>query len=40
MRGQVADLERAGVLEKKGHADGPVRNVVKAFTVPKPSGKR
>lgn len=37
---QVAHLVEAGVLVKKKWTDERVRNVVKAFTVPKPSGKR
>eukprot|EP01064_Diplonema_japonicum_P035531 TRINITY_DN7743_c0_g2_i1.p1 TRINITY_DN7743_c0_g2~~TRINITY_DN7743_c0_g2_i1.p1 ORF type:complete len:365 (-),score=63.55 TRINITY_DN7743_c0_g2_i1:61-1155(-) len=39
-RRQVQQQEEAGVLEKKGWSDEKVKNVVKAFTVPKPSGKR
>ena len=37
--GQVAHLVEAGVLERKRREDERVVNVVKAFTVPKPSGK-
>ncbi|KAJ9465347.1 hypothetical protein DIPPA_18741 [Diplonema papillatum] len=37
---QVLDLERMGVLRRKKKSDPPVLHVCKAFTVPKPSGKR
>lgn len=37
---QVADMERAGVIVKHSYQDEPVKNVVGAFTVPKPNGNR
>lgn len=37
---QVLDLERMGVLQRKKKSDAPILNVVKAFTVAKPSGLR
>ena len=37
---QVLSLEEMGVLQRKTRAGPPVKHVCKAFTVPKPSGKR
>ena len=36
---QVLQLEKSGVLKKKKWQDEPIVNVVKAFTIPKASGK-
>lgn len=35
---QVQQLREAGVIERKAYADGEIRNVVTARTIPKPSG--
>ena len=37
---QVQQLRDAGVIERKSHADGEIRNVVTARTIPKPNGLR